>query len=150
MEMNQTISPSEWEIMKVAWSNDQVTNNYIFEVLSEKMDWKMSTVKTLVRRLTDKGYLSAEKNSRQFVYKPLINQDEAYLSAGEDFLDSVCNRKVGGILTKLVKEYDISQDDLDDLIKVAQEKKESAPEQVACHCLPGQCTCSTCQTQKTR
>lgn len=145
--MKANISPSEWEIMRVAWSQQAVTSKEIFEILETKMDWKMSTVKTLVRRLTDKGYLSAEKDGRQFIYKPLIDQDLAHHTAGENFLDQVCNRKVGSILTGLVKDHELSKADLNQLIQVAKDKLNEAPDQVACHCTPGQCTCKECRNQ---
>lgn len=49
------ISDAEWEIMRVIWTNEPVTSRTITEVLSEKMDWKAATIKTLIGRLVKKG-----------------------------------------------------------------------------------------------
>lgn len=56
-----TISSAEWEIMRVVWAQQNTTSNEILAVLLEKYDWTPSTVKTLLRRLLDKGYVSREK-----------------------------------------------------------------------------------------
>lgn len=139
--MKQAISQSEWEIMRVVWTYKAVTNNDIYDVLAEDMQWKMSTIKTLVRRLTQKGYLEAKKDSREYVFVPKVTQKEAVADAGDEFLDHVCNTKVGSVLTSLVDKYELSQSDLAELEDLIQEKKKTAPETVACRCIEGQCEC---------
>lgn len=141
--MKPGITPSEWEIMRVLWSQESATNNEIFDVLSEKMDWKMSTVKTLVRRLIDKGYIKANKESREFQYIALVGQDDMFHQAGQELFDQICSKKVGSYLIQLVQDYEMSQGDLSKLQAVIEDKREDAPESVACRCTPGQCNCHT-------
>ncbi len=139
--MKQGITHSEWEVMRVAWSNHNVTNNLIFDVLSEKMNWKMSTIKTLVRRLTEKGYLKAEKQSREYTYSPRVSQDEVFKESGDELLDQICTKRVGGFLTQFVQEREMSQADLEKLKEIIEHKQETAPQSVTCQCVPGQCNC---------
>lgn len=139
--MKQGITHSEWEVMRVAWSNQNVTNNLIFDVLSEKMNWKMSTIKTLVRRLTEKGYLKAEKQSREYTYSPLVSQDEVFKESGDELLDQICTKRVGDFLTQFVQEREMSQADLEKLKEIIEHKQETAPQSVTCQCVPGQCNC---------
>lgn len=139
--MKQGITHSEWEVMRVAWSNHNVTNNLIFDVLSEKMNWKMSTIKTLVRRLTEKGYLKAEKQSREYTYSPRVSQDEVFKESGDELLDQICTKRVGDFLTQFVQEREMSQADLEKLKEIIEHKQETAPQSVTCQCVPGQCNC---------
>lgn len=139
--MNQAITPSEWEVMRVIWSKNHATNNEIFDVLGDKMNWKMSTIKTLVRRLTEKDYLGAEKASREYTYIPLVSEQDAFIDSGEHLLDQICNKKLGSVLNHFVKEHEMSQGDLEALAKIIEEKQQTAPETVACKCTPGQCDC---------
>ena len=50
-----TISSAEWEVMRVLWAKGQATSSEIIAILSKKLDWSASTVKTLIGRLADKG-----------------------------------------------------------------------------------------------
>ena len=71
------ISDAEWEIMRVIWTNEPVTSRTITEVLSEKMDWKAATIKTLIGRLVEKGFVSTEANGNRFLYSALISEEES-------------------------------------------------------------------------
>ena len=55
------ISKAEWEIMRVVWTKGETTSTEILNILSQKTEWTSSTVKTLLKRLVDKGYLNTEK-----------------------------------------------------------------------------------------
>ena len=68
MSENLNISDAEWEVMRVVWSSGESTSQDIALVLSGKRGWSQSTVKTLLGRLTAKGYLEARKDARRFVY----------------------------------------------------------------------------------
>ena len=68
-----TISPAEWEVMRVLWAKGQATSSEIIEILAKKLDWSASTVKTLIGRLADKGYLTSQRQGRGFIYAVAIN-----------------------------------------------------------------------------
>lgn len=139
--MKASISQSEWEVMRVAWAQNRVTNREIYEVLADKTEWKMSTVKTLVRRLCDKGFLRPEKGSREYTYRPLISQNQALATASQELFSQICNKEVGSVLIDFIKEAPMSQADLDQLQALVDEKKKTAPQEVACNCHRGQCQC---------
>ena len=135
------ITASEWEVMRVVWAKEQTTSATIIKVLSQEMNWKDSTIKTLIGRLKDKGLLDAKRDGRGFIYRPTVSQQDMILKSGEQWLDRICSTKVGGVLAELIKTSELSQDDLDQIIQVAQAKKVDAPKKVTCQCIPGQCSC---------
>lgn len=49
------ITASEWEVMRVVWAKEQTTSATIIKVLSQEMNWKDSTIKTLIGRLKAQG-----------------------------------------------------------------------------------------------
>jgi len=67
MEIN--ISEAEWEVMRVVWSNNQVTSKLVIEILKEKKSWSVSTIKTLLSRLVEKDMLQTEKIGNKFLYR---------------------------------------------------------------------------------
>ena len=107
------ISSAEWEVMRVLWAKGQATSSEIIEILAKKLDWSASTVKTLIGRLADKGYLTSQRQGRGFIYQASLGEDEANFQALEAVLD-----KLQALL----------------LAKVPVD-------QVVCDCVPGQCAC---------
>ena len=135
------ISDAEWEIMRVVWANIQVTSREVIDVLQEKMAWKESTVKTLMRRLVEKEALSTEKEGRAFIYRANITEEETVKDFSDLILERVCDKKNGLVIQHLVEDAKLSQSDIETLILQLEEKMKDAPEVVPCNCIPGQCAC---------
>jgi len=140
MEQTQ-ISQAEWQIMRVAWTHQHTTSKQINEILADKMKWKSATTKTLIGRLVKKGLLATKSEGRKYIYSPTVKEEETVLDAGRDFLDQICNTKLGHTFAQLIEETDLSQSDIAEIEEILSNKKETAPETVECNCLPGQCTC---------
>lgn len=140
-EKSFSITQAEWEIMKVIWANDIVTSRQVLEILSDKMDWSISTVKTLLARLVDKHFLSTEKQGKQFIYQALVDEEIAVNYILLDDLNKICHKKKGQALYQLIEKEEFSQNDIDQLIYLLKEKKINAPKIVDCNCTVGQCNC---------
>lgn len=136
-----TISNSEWEIMRVVWTKDQTTSSEILAVLSQKTDWTASTIKTLLKRLVDKGYLTTTRRGKSFIYSALMSEEDAQNAQADELFDKFCQRKHGAIIRHLVGKTPMTLDDIDQLQALLLAKKASAVEEVACNCVPGQCRC---------
>lgn len=139
-ETNQ-ISPAEWEIMRVVWTAKKTTSKEIGDVLNEKMNWKPATTKTLIGRLVKKGLLKTEAEGRKYVYSPAVTEKESIQEATHELLQNICSTKVGKTVANIVEEATLSQADITMLEQLLAEKKQTAPQEVACNCLPGQCDC---------
>ena len=70
------ISEAEFEVMKVVWKYAPINTNEITEKLTQTTNWSPKTIQTLIKRLVSKKALTYEKQSRVFVYTPLIKEDE--------------------------------------------------------------------------
>lgn len=135
------ITEAEWEVMKVIWSNDYVTSREVIEILNHKTNWSVSTVKTLLARLVDKTYLSTEKNGKQFIYRATVNEEEAINNLLAIDIEKICQKKKGKMIYQLIKEQELSQQDIKDLQELLNEKIKTAPLDLACNCAVGQCNC---------
>ena len=135
------ISDAEWEIMRVIWTNEPVTSRTITEVLSEKMDWKAATIKTLIGRLPEKGYASTEANGNRFLYSALISEEESMRERTGRVFKHVCTTKVGATLAELISQSVLSKEDINLLERAVAEKAVDAVDEVQCRCLHGQCDC---------
>lgn len=129
------ISDAEWEVMRVIWTLGQSTSNEIFKDLKEKKNWQMPTIKTLLGRLVKKGALSADKEGRAFIYKPLIEEQTTMDHVSQLLFDHMCQMKIGSTIADLLSEVELSRSDIVKLQSVIDEKSKHAPEMVECNCL---------------
>ena len=67
------ISEAEFEVMKIVWKYAPISTNEITEKLTQISSWSPKTIQTLIKRLVSKKALTYEKQSRVFVYTPLVN-----------------------------------------------------------------------------
>ena len=123
----QPMSPSERQVMRVLWANPSSTSGFIIEQLQKSFPWSESTVKTLIIRLTKKGYIQIDNRKKPFQTDALLEQ--------------VCHKQNGNLLHTLINKATLSQDDIQVLVNALKEKAATAPTSVACNCLPGQCNC---------
>lgn len=136
-----SISNAEWEIMRVVWTKEETTSSQILEILEQKTDWTASTVKTLLKRLVDKGYLATQKSGKSFLYSALVSEEEAINRQADELFDKFCQRKHTAIIKHLVETMPMTMADINDLQALLLSKKEEALEEVPCNCIPGQCRC---------
>lgn len=95
------ISEAEFEVMKVVWKYAPIDTNEITDRLTKTTNWRPKTIQTLIKRLVTKGALTYEKQSRVFVYTPLIDEKEYIGQESRSFL----KRYYDGDITAMVSSY---------------------------------------------
>ena len=126
------MSPAEWDVMRVIWSNDGVTSKEIIQCLQAKFDWKPTTIKTLLRRLIDKKMVRIEKYSKYYVYYPIASEQEYSIEAMKDVMDKVCNLQKVKVLAKLVQGIDLTKQDQQYLLNIINQHE--TVDKVQCCC----------------
>ena len=135
------ISSAEWEVMRVLWTKGETTSTEITKILSTKQDWSASTVKTLLGRLADKGYLTSRREGRTYLYQAVLNEEEANSNAVYEVLSKICLTKHNHILGQLIQQTPMTKEQIKDLQEILVSKV--SVEQVQCDCQPGQCHCAS-------
>lgn len=135
------ISNSEWEVMRIIWTLENVGSTEIINILKGKKNWTPSTVKTLISRLVEKKLISYKKISNKNTYYSNFTEKEGYSIVISAVLNKFCSRKIPNILELIVENTEISKKDIEKLEKILRAKKVSAPDSVNCNCIAGQCTC---------
>ena len=70
------ISEAEFEVMKIIWKYAPINTNEVTQHLTKTTSWSPKTIQTLLKRLVTKKAITYEKDSRIFVYTPLVMEDE--------------------------------------------------------------------------
>jgi BlaI family penicillinase repressor len=119
-----TITDAELTIMKALWEKGSATSPEIFDSVEDAENKNKSTLKTLLLRLVQKGAVKAEEiNSRNYMYSPLITQEDYIDYTRKNFIDRVFGGSAQKMLLNFVKEEKISKDDLKKLMDLIEEEK---------------------------
>lgn len=107
--------------MKVLWEEGELSSPNIFA----GMEGNPSTLKTLLKRLVDKGTVGTNQiNSRNFTYYPLLSREEYIAEERESFLKRVFDGSKKKMLLNFVKEEKISKRELEELLEMIEEDSD--------------------------
>ncbi len=95
------ISEAEFEVMKIVWQYAPISTNEITDRLLQITSWSPKTIQTLIKRLATKGVLTYEKQSRMFVYTPVVKEREYLRQKSLSFL----KQYYGGDITSMLSAY---------------------------------------------
>ena len=123
-ELAEKITGSEVEVLEILWqAGEPLPVTPIRTQLGKKRGWDASTVKTLLRRLCDKGVVTAEKRE-VFYYRPLLAREEYCRWSARSLLDRVFRGNARDLIASLVEEDQLSGADLEELREILYAKGE--------------------------
>ena len=84
-----SLGPLETEILNIVWELGCATVKDVHERILADPDRELAytSVTTVLRRLTQKGWLMCEKQERAFSWKPLVSRQEAQVINAHDQLN---------------------------------------------------------------
>ncbi len=110
------LGDAELEIMQIIWeAGNPVTANYVLERLQSRRKWALSTLMTVLSRLTDKGFLSCDRTQRNNLYTPLIGEEDYRASESRSFLQKLYGNSFQSLVATLYDSKVIGRCDLDEL-----------------------------------
>ncbi len=116
------ISEAEYEVMKIVWKYAPVSTNEITEKLLRTTAWSPKTIQTLIKRLVAKGALTYEKQSRMFVYTPLINENEYVRQESSSFLKRFYDGNITTMLSAYITDEKLSKEEIEQLRSIHEKK----------------------------
>lgn len=125
------LSALENAVMKVVWDEQSVTAEQVRLKLEGTHNLKDSTIRTVLRRLEEKGYVDHDVEGRTYLYRPKVDRTDVTASAVRGIIDKFCSGSVENLLVGLVDGNMISPERLRELAeKIAQaevEQKRTKP-----------------------
>ena len=112
----------EREVMQLVWAHGPVTAELVRERLARKL--KESTVRTVLRRLEEKGYANHTVDGRTYVYQAAEPRARVAAKAVQRIVDWFCNGSIEEVLVGMVDNAMLDQQQLRALAdQVAKAKK---------------------------
>jgi BlaI family transcriptional regulator, penicillinase repressor len=131
-EKKPDLSPLENTVMNVLWDRRTATAEDVRTALAPSQPLKDSTVRTILRRLEEKGFVSHTTEGRTYVYSPMVGPQNVASDAVRGIIERFCDGSVEDLLVGMVDSELVSADKLrklaDKIAKadVAQKRKRSS------------------------
>ncbi len=113
----------EQEVMDVVWSRSSATAEACREALAERRPMKDSTVRTVLRRLEEKGYVMHDLDGRTFVYRATEPRRHVAARAVQGIIDRFCGGSVEQLLVGMVENDVLGRRELRQLARKIGEGK---------------------------
>jgi predicted transcriptional regulator len=94
------LSNLEREVMQLIWAEGRLTAEFVREKLARRL--KESTVRTVLRRLEEKGYVNHAVEGRTYVYQATHPRGKVAAKAVQRIVDLFCNGSVEEVLVGMV------------------------------------------------
>jgi predicted transcriptional regulator len=111
--------PSNLEnlVLDFLWTNGSATAESVREGIAKEKALTDSTVRTLLRRLEDKGHVSHVEEGRAYLYTAMEKPRNAAVRALRQILDRFCGGSVEELVTGMVEHEVIDPAELKELAR---------------------------------
>ena len=116
----------EQSVMDYIWNHGDTTAESCREALAAARPMKDSTIRTVLRRLEEKGYLTHQVEGRTFVYKASDRRENVAVRAVKNIIDRFCGGSAEELVLGMVDNEVLDHKQLEHLArKIAERTAES-------------------------
>ena len=105
------LSPAQREIMDIVWDRREASAFEVREALSKKRDVARETVRTLLTRMEEKGWLKHRVVGRTYFYSAAIPKDTNLGQRVLEIVDTLCGGSAEKLMTALLDHRGLTEDE---------------------------------------
>ena len=106
------LTPAQREIMEVVWERGEVTAKDVLRVLLRTRTVARNTVRTLLERMEDKGWLKHRAEGRTFLYTAARPRHDTVGQKIREIVETVCGGSPEALVTALLDYRGLHPDEL--------------------------------------
>ena len=110
--------------MEYVWEHPECTAEQCREGIARQRALKDSTIRTILRNLEQKGYVSHTVSGRTFLYSAVDTSRNVAVQAAQQLIDRFCNGSVQEFLVGLVDNQVLEASQLNQLAEEIAARKE--------------------------
>jgi predicted transcriptional regulator len=114
----------ENEIMRVVWDLQRCSVEAVYDVVSRKRDLKETTVRTLLRRLEQKGYLRHESEGRAYIYRATEPPRSLAARAVRQIIDRFCRGSMEELVIGMIDAKVLTPDEISRLEDFVRDQRK--------------------------
>jgi predicted transcriptional regulator len=117
----------EQAVMDYVWSHGPCTSEDCREALAPTRPMKESTIRTVLRRLEQKGYVEHSTNGRTFVYRAAEPRQNVAARAVKNLIDRFCGGSAEELVIGMVENRVIGRKQFERIARKIAQQKEGKP-----------------------
>jgi BlaI family penicillinase repressor len=114
----------EQVVMDYIWAHGPSTSESCREALASTRPMKDSTIRTVLRRLEEKGYVTHDTEGRTFIYKASDARQNVAVRAVKSIIDRFCGGSAEQLVLGMVDNAVLDRKQLERLARKIAEKKD--------------------------
>ena len=120
---HKSLSELEHQVMAIVWAHGPATSEQVRNALAARHPLKDSTVRTILRRLQEKGYVRHKVEGRTFIYTGVEPPRNLAVRAVRQIIDRFCAGSVEQLLVGMVEEEMVDRRELQQLAQRIGQRK---------------------------
>jgi BlaI family penicillinase repressor len=120
-----SLSQSQREIMEIVWDRGEVSAIEVREILSAKRDLAKNTVRTLLERMEDKGWLQHREDGRTYIYAAAQPREASIGQKVLELVDHICGGSPETLVNALLDYRGLRPEELKRIRQILDQAKAS-------------------------
>lgn len=117
------LTENELEVMKILWAHSPLKVSDVLEQIKRKPKPAYTSLLTLIQTMEKKGYIRHFKDGKAFSYSAVLQQDRFLSTEVKRIAKRLFNCSPGTFILNLVKQEQLSADEIAELKKILKEEK---------------------------
>ena len=122
------LSEAQREIMEVVWQQGEVSASGVRQILAQQnRDLARNTVRTLLERMEEKGWLTHRQQGRTYLYSAAHPKAATAGTQVLEALDQICGGSPEALMSALIDYRGLTANELDRIREMLDAAKPKAP-----------------------
>jgi BlaI family transcriptional regulator, penicillinase repressor len=124
IRVRSPLTDLENDVMHAVWNAEPCTVEAVHQTVSRGRSIKETSIRTLLRRLEQKGYLKHEEEGRAYVYRAVQPARSLAAHAVRQIIDRFCRGSVEELVSGMVDARVLSKGEMDRLEEFVRVRKQ--------------------------
>lgn len=111
------LSKTEEQLMEHLWQREKAGHAELRDAYDDPKP-AATTIATLLKRMTDKGYIAFETHGKSRIYYPLVKKEDYFAKHIKGLINRFFNNSTAQFASFFTEETDLTQDELKELRRI--------------------------------
>jgi BlaI family transcriptional regulator, penicillinase repressor len=107
------LTPAQREIMEIIWERGELSASEVRRILSQTRPVARNTVRTLIERMEEKGWITHRPDGRTFLYSAAQQRNASIGQKVREVIETVCGGSPEALVTALLDYRGLSPTELE-------------------------------------
>jgi predicted transcriptional regulator len=118
------ITSKELELLKICIEKERASAREIYEESLKERKRSYTTIKTLLDRMVDRGFLRRQMDGNAYIYTPTVTESQAVGKAIDEFVKSMLGNTVFPLFSYFAQKKKMKKEDLEEIRKLIDKAEE--------------------------